>query len=162
MNKKKYKVRQWSVVKGQRFRQRGQSIIEVVISIAIAAILAISLISTLLVTQKTSTTSKNTSEANKLAIEYMEQLRIFRDRKGIDALTSVNDVCILNSTSKDPNDWVPYGPPCADVVSLDTTAYTRWFDLVDDGLGRVSVEIRVEWEESSGTKSISHDSILSR
>src|SRR3989344_6372827 len=82
----------------------GQSLIEVVVSLGVIVVLAVSLISTSLITQKTARTAKNNNAATKLTQESIEKIRVFRDRKGFDVLTS--DPCLmLNSSDVDPVNW---------------------------------------------------------
>lgn len=173
MNKNNFKLNLPLTVSSRLPTKSGQSIIEVVVSIAIAAILAVSLISTLLVTQKTSNSSKNTEVANDLAIEYMEQLRIYRNRNGVGAF-KIGD-CILRSPhGSDPATWSAYAPgdpgypggsPCGKAIAVNTILYTLRFDinnLVAPPNEKIEVAITVTWDESGGAKAITHTSILSK
>ena len=67
----------------------GQSLVEVVVSVGIAVMLAISLITTSLITQKSSRAARNNSQATKLVQQTLEQLRVYRDRYGFAALPNV-------------------------------------------------------------------------
>src|SRR3989338_8355803 len=87
----------------------GQSLVEVVVSICIAVILAISLITTSLITQKSSRSARNNSQATKLVQQTMEQLRVLRDRKGFSVTTfpsAPTATCFtFNSTDPDLDNW---------------------------------------------------------
>src|SRR3990172_11075319 len=67
----------------------GQSLIEVVVSVGVAVLLAVSLITTSLITQKSSRSARNNSQATKLVQQTLEQLRVYRDRYGFAALPNV-------------------------------------------------------------------------
>lgn len=60
--------------------KNGQSLIEVLVAVGVATLLGIALVSTAVLTQKTSRSTQNTAYATKLAQEMVEQLRIFRDQ----------------------------------------------------------------------------------
>src|SRR3989338_9855914 len=95
---------QLSTVNCQLLSRRGQSLIEVVIGAGISVILAIALISTSLIVQKTARAAKNNTQATKLAQETIEQLRVMRDRKGFAAI-GVGDCRGLVATGIDPVTW---------------------------------------------------------
>src|SRR3989344_6045766 len=86
------------------YRKSGQSLIEVVVSAVISVILAIALISTSLIVQKTARAAKNNTQATKLAQETIEQLRVMRDRKDFAAIAS-GDCQGLNAQADDPSSW---------------------------------------------------------
>lgn len=138
----------------------GQSLIEVVISIALAAILAISLISTTLVTQRTSQSAKNSSEATKIAQELVEQLRVFRDRQGYDQILA--SACRLDSTNLNPDLWTLQSAGCDnDYIVVGTTTFYRQFSVVDQGDTK-QVALTIGWDESGGHKEVRHDTVFSR
>ncbi len=142
----------------------GQSLIEVVISIAIAAILAISLISTTLITQKTSQSAKNNTEATKLALELTEQLRILRDRQGYDSIQAGD--CRLNSTSPDISNWDSLNTGCGnDDVVLGTTIFDRSYSVFEISTvpdpERKLITVTISWDEPGGEKQVTHDTIFS-
>ena len=87
----------------------GQSLVEVIVSVGIAVILAIALISAGLISNKTARSARNNTEATKLAEQYIEQIRVFRDRRGYtSAFTSIsNDTCYILQipNSNDPSTW---------------------------------------------------------
>ncbi|KKP93685.1 MAG: hypothetical protein UR98_C0003G0055 [Parcubacteria group bacterium GW2011_GWA1_36_12] len=136
----------------------GQSLIEVVISIAIAAILAISLISTTLITQRTSQSARNNTEATKLAQEWVEQLRVFRDRHDFADLDT--NACRLD-TQLDPDNWALRGPICPVDVVLGTVTFHRSLIIEDLDSNKKAVTILVTWDESGGQREVKHETIFS-
>src|SRR5437879_249242 len=92
----------------RRHRFNGQTLIEVIVALGVAVILAVSLITTSLITQKAARSARNNTQATKLAQEYIEQIRVYRDRKGFaNAFASVTEnVCLkLNTTNPTPENW---------------------------------------------------------
>jgi|SRR3989338_1164753 len=149
-------------VSGFRFQvldSLGQSLIEVVISIAIAAILAISLITTTLITQKTSQSAKNNTEATKLAQEWVEQLRVFRDRHDFADLDT--NACRLDTSKPKPDEWALGGQVCPVDVVLGTVTFHRLLIIEDLDPNKKLVTILVTWEESGGQKEVKHETIFS-
>jgi len=150
----------------------GQSLIEVVISIALAAILAISLISTTLITQKTSQSARNNTEATKLALELTEQLRILRDRQGYDSIKAEDLIlmtpgdCRLDSSSSLISEWDSLNTGCGnDDVVLGTTIFDRSYSVVEISAApdpeRKLITVTISWDESGGQKQVTHDTIFS-
>ncbi|OGD85905.1 hypothetical protein A2164_02980 [Candidatus Curtissbacteria bacterium RBG_13_35_7] len=154
----------------------GQSLIEVLISTAIAALLAVAIISTMLITQKAGTSAKNNTIATKLAQEGIEQVRIFRDRYSISALPTVDaGECSIfdNSNSSDPSTWTFSGkysctaiaPPQAELIVSENTNFSRRFAIQGDSSDLEKprlVTVSIYWEESSGWKFVSSQTILSQ
>jgi len=70
---------------------KGQTLIEVVVAVGVVVLLAVSLITTNLVTQKTSRSARNTTQATKLAQDYAEKIRIIRDRDGYEYIYIYED-----------------------------------------------------------------------
>ena len=145
----------------------GQSLIEVVISIALAAILAISLISTTLITQRTSQSARNNTEATKLAQEWTEQIRVYRDRHDFDTLepTATSSICRID-TSGSPDSWALYGPQvCPVEIVKGTVTFRRLLNIAEavpaDPDKRV-ITVTVSWDEPGGQKQVVHDTVLSR
>ena len=143
----------------------GQSLIEVVVSIGIAVMLAISLITTSLITQKSSRSARNNSQATKLVQETMEQLRVFRDRKGFDQLpNSGTTVCVdLNADSTEPLDWTlqPIGPcPILETIPLNNTNFDRKIEIINDGANKRLITLTISWDESGQTRSVKSQTFL--
>src|SRR3990167_9633454 len=105
----------------------GQSLVEVVVSIGIAVILAISLITTSLITQKSSRSARNNTQATKLVQQTLEQLRVYRDRHGFDALpAAAANICIdFNADTSDPSSWSWTAPVCPNFEPVPNTIFSR-------------------------------------
>ena len=152
----------WSLVTGN-----GQSLIEVVISIALAAILAISLISTTLITQRTSQSARNNTEATKLAQEWVEQVRVFRDRHDFDELetTAVPPLCRIDASDLDPDKWTLQGGVCPVDLVIGTITFRRELsisELVPPDPNKRLLTVRVIWDEPGGQKEVKHDTVFSK
>ncbi len=142
----------------------GQSLIEVVIALAVVVILAISLVTTSLLTQKTSRAARNNTQATKLVEQSIEQLRIFRDRRGFVGL--VNGNCwVLVSTDSNPANWTLGGLPgttCPETVTLNQTSFSRSI-LVENGVNanQKRATVTITWTDSGGLQTISNITVFS-
>ena len=153
----------------------GQSMIEVVIGLAITTLLAVALVTTSIYTQKTSRSAKNEAQASKLAQELIEQARIFRDRvpSGFAALPSSAGCYTLNSSGADPATWsfssalspcnspppvvVPSG---AESVILDNVTFARWVQIPATTGIRRQLRVIVSWSDSGGTHYVTNETFL--
>ena len=143
----------------------GQSLIEVVIAMAVIVGLAVALVTTTLVVQKASRTSKNNSQATKLVQQNIEQIRILRDRKGFTVLTNNNCWVLINTTDADPNNWDLATTPsvaCPELVVLNQVVFNRSLKI-EDGANpdQKKITVTVSWTDSGGTQSVSNQTILS-
>jgi len=140
----------------------GQSLIEIVIAVALTAILAISLVSTMLVTQRTSQSARNNSEATKLAQEGLELMRVLRDRKGIGELTIGDCNTIEYSSGIGADDLVLYTANCPELIQIENVDFFRTIDI-DNGAAANSklVEVKINWDEQGGQKEVVHKTELS-
>lgn len=141
----------------------GQSLIEVVVSLGVAVVLAVSLIATSLVTQKTARVAKNNNQATKLAQESIEKIRVFRDRKGFGALTA-NSCLILGSSNPDPTQWGLSTAGCVDgeSISASNTNFTRKIEIMDSSPTSKLVTVIVSWDEPGGTQTVKNQTFLSQ
>ena len=152
---------QLSTVNCQLLSRRGQSLIEVVVSAGSSVILAIALIATSLIVQKTARAAKNNTQATKLAQEAIEQLRVMRDRKGIAAITS-GDCQGLNAQADDPSAW-SLTSECGQSVNVGAsgTKFSRKISIIENGNNK-TITVSIIWEESGGQKFVSSQTILSK
>lgn len=151
----------------RRSCKNGQSLLEVVISVAIAAILAIALVTTTLITQRTSESAKNNTIATKLAQDGIEQIRVFRDRNGYDLL--INGSCYVVSTITNADGtrvWKLYTSPCPELKQIDNMAFYRKLSIENnpsDPLGNTKlIKVEVTWQDPQGNQSIKSETILSQ
>jgi Tfp pilus assembly protein PilV len=140
-------------------------LIEVIVSVGIAVILAIALISAGLITNKTARFARNNTQATKLAEQYIEQVRVYRDRRGISTLlTKVNGVYCIDSSSADPSLWDLVTTPCP-TVTLNGIDFSRSIIIAEtspsDPTHKKLVSATVTWSESGGTQSVATQTILS-
>lgn len=166
VNRIRLSLCQASSVKCQVSWQRGQSLLEVVISVAIAAILAIALVTTTLITQRTSQSAKNNTEAAKLVQEEIEQIRVFRDRNGYDALVNGNCFIVDTTTSMGEIEWHLYSASCPELKQLDKIAFYRKLSIEDVSSDPTRntklVRVEVSWDDPKGAQSVESETILSR
>ncbi|OGD83213.1 hypothetical protein A2165_04255 [Candidatus Curtissbacteria bacterium RBG_13_40_7] len=142
----------------------GQSLIEVVIGISVVVILAISLVTTTLISQKAARSARNTTQATKLAQETIEQVRVLRDRKGFDQLP-VNQVCLEVTNPNDPLTWGLNG--CSDPQSIPNSIFSRIITICYDEINCTGpptnqklVTVTINWEEAGGTQTVTNKTIL--
>lgn len=149
---------------------RGQSLVEVVVSLAVVILLAVSLVSTSIFVQKASKSAQNNTQASKLVQQNIEQIRIFRDRNanGFDALPS-SGCRVLVATDSNPANWslsslasCDTPPPGAEVVALNNTTFNRWLSFASPNSNEKSVTVTVSWTDSSGLQSVANATFLSR
>ncbi|OGD84973.1 hypothetical protein A3B51_00285 [Candidatus Curtissbacteria bacterium RIFCSPLOWO2_01_FULL_41_18] len=147
----------------KRFK-RGQSLIEVVVSLGVIVVLAVSLISTSLITQKTARTAKNNNAATKLTQESIEKIRVFRDRQGFSALRT--RLCLtLDSSDVDPVKWKLND--CAagaegEAIELNNTSFNRKIEIDDNGGSLKLVIVTVTWSEPGGIQTVKDQTFLSK
>ncbi|OGE08917.1 hypothetical protein A3A60_01010 [Candidatus Curtissbacteria bacterium RIFCSPLOWO2_01_FULL_42_26] len=152
---------QLSTVNCQLLSRRGQSLIEVVVSAGISVILAIALISTSLIVQKSARAAKNNTQATKLAQESIEQMRVFRDRKGFDALTISTCLALKDADQADISMWsLTEVAGCSE--SIAGTFFKREISIQDKGINNKLVTVNIKWSESGGEKFVSSQTILSK
>jgi len=157
-----------STSKGQILRRRGQSLIEVVIAMAVIVGLAVALVTTTLVVQRASRTAKNTSQATKLVQQNIEQVRILRDRQGFASLAN-NDCWVLTNTADiNPNNWKlannssDPSVDCPESVLLNQVVFDRSLKIeIGANSDQKKVTVTVSWTDSGGTQSVINQTILS-
>lgn len=149
----------------QKFK--GQTLIEVVVALGVVVALALSLVTTTLVTQKSSRSAKNNTQATKLVQQSIEQMRVLRDRKGFSYLNTVppkNSCLVLTSTNPDPQSWSLDGcPGLGEIIPLDQTNFTRRIELATGTVidKNLKVQVTVTWLESGGSQTVSNTTLLS-
>lgn len=148
----------------------GQSMIEVVVGLAVATLLAVALISTTLYTQKLSRSAKNNTQASKLAQQAIEQVRVVRDRQGFAALTNNAPGSCYRVDTVDPNNpstWVLTASGCPYAVPLAVTgetAFTRTIVITDGNFpaNEKKVTVTVSWTEGATPMTVTNITFLSR
>lgn len=150
----------------------GQSLVEVVVALGVVIALAVALVTTSLVTQRASRTAKNNTQATKLAQQSIEQMRVFRDRKGFVELVNNTGGCKkLVMPSSDPNPpspapgWSISGSsPCPEQIVQDQTTFGRSIVISNDSPSspnRRVVAVTVTWTDSGGLQTVTSTTVLS-
>ncbi len=149
----------------------GQSLIEVVVALAVVIMLAISLVATTLLVQKASKNASNNTQATKLVQQNIEQVRILRDRTtgGFDGLPAAG-CYTLNSAGADPASWtlasispcVLVPPTGAEALSLNNTMFSRWLSFASPSGTKKTVTVTVSWSDSSGVQQVSNSTVISK
>lgn len=146
----------------------GQSLIEVIVSVGIAVILAIALISAGLISNKTARSARDNTQATKLAEQAIEQIRVFRDRQGYGAL-AVGTCYTLNTSASDPASWnlSTASCPAGESIMLNNTVFVRMFSIADASTvtppaSKRLITVTVSWNESGGTQTVTNQTIFSQ
>lgn len=153
------------------FNWKGQSLIEVVVALAVVIMLAISLVATTLLVQKASKNASDTTKATKLVQQNIEQVRIFRDRNvgGFDTLPASG--CFrIDTSGADPASWnlvplascTPIPPPGAEVLVFNNTTFSRWLSFAAPTSTEKTLTVVVSWSDSSGIQQVSNSTFLSK
>lgn len=133
-------------------RQSGQSLFEVVVALAISALVVVALVSLVSGSIRNATFSKNKSLASNYAQEAVEWLRGQRD----------SDVATFVTNSLTPTwcfanlDWNSPGV-CGSNANIPGTPFTRvaTFDVnVEGGKNIVEVSVDVSWTDAQGVHQI--------
>ena len=117
---------------------RGQTLVEVIISVAVAVVLSVSLVAVTLMTQRASRSARNNTQASKLAQENIEQIRVFRDRNGFSALPTIDTTnptseCYVLNASGSPSSW-SFGSKRTSCTSNTTTMITCTGSLCQESI----------------------------
>lgn len=153
----------WRVESGEW--KRGQSLIEVLVAMGVVAMLAISLVTTTLITQRSARSARNNTQATNLAQQSIEQMRVFRDRKGYGTLTNNPPAqCWKIDTSADmskPEVWA-LSNSCPETISLNNTSFSRSI-TIENGTDpdQKKITVTVAWQDSSGPQSVRSVTLLS-
>src|SRR4030043_1679287 len=144
---------------------RGQSLIEVIVSMGIAVLLAVALITTSLITQKGSRSARNNLQATKLVQQYIEQIKVFREKQGFSSL--INGCGKLNTADPDPKNWVWDHEVCpggtiTDPLTLDKTEFTRKLEISTYTTNTKLITVTVTWNESNGLQTVQNKTYLSK
>ncbi len=137
--------------------------IEVVVSLAVVVVLAIALVTTTLVTQRSSRAAKNNTQATKLAQQNIEQVRVLRDRQGFNLLSNG---CYTLSTSGDPSSWALSSINCLNLgepVVADNIIFNRKISIADgSNSNEKKIIITVSWTDSGGPRQVVDTTNLSK
>lgn len=140
----------------------GQSLIEVIVSVGIAVILAIALISAGLISNKAARSARNNTQATKLTEQAIEQIRVFRDRQGYGALTNEPTCYLINMPGADPATWTLTTSGCPQTITQGNVDFSRKLTIVDGASANTKlITATVTWADSGGTQTVTSQTILS-
>lgn len=159
----------------KRNYKTGQSLMEVVVAMALVIAAAIALVATSIFTQKTSRSANAQTQATKLVEENIEQIRVLRDRKGYGAIDFNLSCMVLLPIPSGSNIDSWRLSPCSSSTTPPTTngeviapssnnltSFIRRVSVLNSGPDKKEVKVSVFWEESGGTKSVSSVTFFSR
>jgi type II secretory pathway pseudopilin PulG len=135
-------------------KNRGQSLFEVVVSIAISAIIIVALVALAANSIKNATFAKNKTIASRYAEEVTEWLRGQRDNN-----TNVffTNTLVSASWCLPTPDW-PVGPSASCDEFIEGTIFTRRVDVTRQfiGLGKtlISTDVVVSWDDAQGNHEV--------
>lgn len=150
-------------------RYRGQTIVELVIALGVIAILAISLVGTNLLTQKTSRSAESEVQATKLVQQGVEEVRIFRDNRGYSLVQTSTTNCfkINKPVVSDPNTWTMLSITCysgvsttGDPILVDQITFYRNIRSEAAGADRRKITVEVIWDEPAGRRVVKNETFL--
>lgn len=152
--------------------KRGQSIIEVLIAFGVIVVLGIALVSAGLLTQRTSISARNNTQATKLVQGYLEQVRVIRDIVGYTAFKNAysDATCyvVANSTGSDPSLW-SLSPSCTgtaplngEIVTFNNVSFFRKVTLANTTSTNRDVNVTVTWKEGVNDRVITANTVLSK
>lgn len=157
-----------------KFRS-GQSLLEVMVAFTVSVVIGIALVSASLSTQRAANSARNQTQATKLALEYLEDIRIFRDVKGFSSLTS-SATCSkidFSLSATDPTMWSLVGAGGCAATNGDYTAsafnnstvfYRRLLitDIVAPTVISKKILVTVNWTEGVNARTVSQETTLTK
>lgn len=155
--------------------EAGQSMIEVVVGLSVATLLAVALITATIYTQKLSRSAKNGTQATKIAQEAIEQMRVIRDRKGYSYISTRHDSADFGSkiltVDPDPANWVLTAAAACPAETIQYASTEPVFSrciTVQDGNNdnQKKITVTVTWTEAavegSGARQVVNTTFLSK
>jgi len=124
---------------------KGQSLLEVLIALAIAVIVVLALVRAVTVAIRNASFARSQASATKYAQEGMEWLRAERDKKWSDFSDRAGATYCLNELS-----W-PAAGPCFSSSFITGTSFQREAVLTDLGGDKIEAKVEVSWQDAQGT-----------
>lgn len=142
----------------------GQSLVEVVVALGVVVVLAVGLITASLVTQRASRSAQNNTQATKLVQENIEQIRVFRDRKGFTALSD-GSCLTLDTINSNPLFWTlaacSGATATGELKTLGNLDFRRKIIISTPSVNKKQIDVTVQWNDSGGLQSVSNRTFLS-
>jgi len=125
-------------------KAKGQSLLEVLIALAVATIVVLALVKAVTVAIRNASFARSQVSATKYAQEAMEWLRAERDKKWSDFSDRAGATYCLNQLS-----W-PAPSGCLPSSFITDTSFQRELVLTDLGLDKIEAKVEVSWEDAKG------------
>ncbi len=156
--------------------QSGQSMIEMLLALGVAAVVLVALVKVASLSVTSSVFARQKSQATRLGSEALEWARSQRDELGWDGFyAKVTGApggvgyCLPSIPVGSPADWGSQAPdegpgvplPCGASGVVPNTEFTRWLkvSVLDPAVAQVEISAKVRWSDS---KRIVHDSVVSQ
>ncbi len=134
--------------------QSGQSLFELVVAIAISALMIVAMVSLAVNSIQNANFAKNKALASTYAQQAMEWLRGQRD-SGID--TFIDNVTMATGSSRCLNDLAWTVAPCGSGATITGTPFIRQvtFSVTTQNTKKVvKADVTVSWKDSQGTHQV--------
>lgn len=136
----------------------GQSLFEVVVALAIAGVVLVSIVALTTSSIRNSTFSKNNAQASRYSQEAMEWLRGQRDNDWASfanrSFSGVNTTYCLSSLS-----WPASDGGCGS-TTISGTVFVREVELTTPSLSSINATVRVSWTDSQGTHTVTNQTLF--
>ena len=144
----------------------GQTIVEIIIAVALAAMVVTALVSLNSVVLKTNSSSLKRGQANKVATLALEAVRYHRDSLGyVNAFDQNGKICFQIATESNASDSLSKKANCTfEDVAFEGGIFRRKIEVDAESNTTFSrkVTVTVEWDESTGVKQIVLNTFLSK
>ncbi len=145
---------------------QGQSLIEIIIAMAVAVVIVISLVGLTIVSLRNSQFARSQTAATKLTQEAMEKIRLWRDTSWTDFSSKVGNTYLLgNNCQLSPSfscaTILSACPITGNETSLINDQFLRCATLAAAGTDRINVTVATVWRDSKGVHQSSASSIFS-
>jgi len=158
-------------MKGLMKNISGQSLFEIVVAIAIIALITVAIVGLATISVRNSSFSEEKTSANFYTQEVVEWLRQYRDEQGwvvfsqkvLPGVPLEGQVWCFPTVSD--SDWDSNTTPdnCDSEAYIDGTKYLREVTLIDgDEVDTIDVDVSVYWEDSRGIHNASISTIFSK
>lgn len=145
---------------------KGQSIIEIVLAVALAAMVVTALISLNGVIIKTNASTLKRVQANKVATLALEAVRYHRDSLGYDiAFDQAGRICYQIAVESNSSDTLTKAPSCVyDEVDYEGGIFRRKIQVEAESAMTHSrkVTVSVQWDEADGPRDVTLNTYLSK
>lgn len=136
-------------------KEKGQSIFELVIALAVTVLIITGIVQVVTISIRNANFSKTQAEATRYAQQAAEWLRAERDNgwETFYSKAAIGDWCLKNL------DWAGPGV-CGTGDFILQTSFLRSLKLISPDIKTVKAEIRVSWTDSQGRHESKIDTVL--